>query len=237
MGVLVPARGALPLHAAIGTDDKRAVRHERDRVRVEDADVVGVDSLREVVDDDHAAEGADREHRVRTARHGDERAQGRIDELPTLQQAIETSDAAAVRHDPHRVVGRTSRRERLLEDERAGVGRQRRGRHWSGRGFDRGRRARHHADSRAGTDRDDDQDGGHSEGRARAKRSGWDQFMASSLFMRSSIGGWVSKRWSKNAGASFSGLAIYNAAVALFATSSGSLSAAILRSADASPGG
>ena len=154
-----------------------------------------------------------------------------------LPLTVETPNAAAIGHDPYRIVCRASRGEGLLEHERLRVrlgrnGRDRRRRFWR----DGGRGSRDHANDGAGTDRDDKHDRGGGEGGARAKSSDWDH-MASSLFMRSSMGGWVSKRWSKNAGASFSGLAMYKAAVALFATSSGSLSAAILRSADARPGG
>src|SRR6185295_16440089 len=61
--------------------------------------------------------------------------------------------------------------------------------------------------------------------------------IASRRRMRSAIGGCVSKSPSMARGASFSGFAKYKDAVALLATSSASLSAAILRSALASPGG
>src|SRR2546430_7618347 len=43
-------------------------------------------------------------------------------------------------------------------------------------------------------------------------------YIASSLFMRSSIGGWVSKRWSRNVGASFKGFPTIRKDAALFAT-------------------
>ena len=55
-------------------------------------------------------------------------------------------------------------------------------------------------------DRDEEHDG-HRDKRG-AGAQGDSVHIASSLFMRSWIGGWVSKRWSKKAGASFRGFAM-----------------------------
>src|SRR5207237_6038927 len=111
----------LPQYRAVRTDDERAVRHQRQGVRIEDTDVVGADRLAEIVDAHHSAEGADGGDLIGAACRRDERAERRLDQLPVLQLAVEASDATAVRYDPHRVVRRASRGGRLLEHERSRV--------------------------------------------------------------------------------------------------------------------
>src|SRR5439155_11653512 len=54
--VIGPARRGLPQHRAVRTDDAWAVRHERQGVRIEDADDVGADRLAEIVDAHDSAE-------------------------------------------------------------------------------------------------------------------------------------------------------------------------------------
>src|SRR5437667_9439465 len=77
-----------------------------------------------------------------------------------------------------------------------------------GRGVRRRRRPCERAGDRPTRDGDDEGDRRDGEGRARPEGTESLHPIASSRRMRSSIGGCVSKRWSKNAGASFSGLAM-----------------------------
>src|SRR5439155_119977 len=109
----------LTLHGTPRADRESAVGQKRDAIEIVEADVVGTDRLRPVVDREDPACGTDRDHRVARTNGGDERTERAVDELPTL--TVEPTDASAVRHDVDRLVRRAARRERLLEDERAGV--------------------------------------------------------------------------------------------------------------------
>ena len=67
-GVRLPAVRGLPYHRAARPHGERSVREQRDREKIHDAEVVGADGPRAVVDREDAAGRTDREDHVRGAR-------------------------------------------------------------------------------------------------------------------------------------------------------------------------
>src|SRR6185503_14163603 len=170
-----------------------------------------LDLARAVVEDQHRTDRTDRVQRPRVARRVSERAQRAVYLDPVL--SVVPDEAAAVRYDPESLLRRAATadgRDNKQDRDDPGVAERQ-----------RGARARALGCARS----------------IRCLRADEIRHIASRRRMRSAIGGCVSKSPSMARGASFSGFAKYKDAVALLATSSASLSAAILRSALANPGG